>query len=319
MSTMVHGMNAPDDGPETKGKAVLAGGNGLLGRRLADDFAARGFDVVILTRRPDEASVHRQVEWDGRTVGPWAAELEGAVVVNLAGALVDRPASKANIDLLTRSRVEPTEALVQAAAGLAVPPVLWLQMSTLAIYGDAGDTELAEGGAVGVPRPQMTGVAQAWEAAAAGVRADRVVVLRTGIVLDADSPAVDRLVSLTRWGLGGRISSGDQWVSWIHVDDFLEAIRRIVEDPSIDGMVHITAPAPVRNRDMMSSLRAAVGRPWSPPTPAPFVRIGALLMRTDPDLALTGRRCVPKRLLDHGMPFAFDTFDEAIEDLVAHR
>lgn len=297
-------------------KAVLAGGSGLLGRRLADDFADRGFDVVVLTRTPTADSTHRQVGWDGRTVGPWAAELEGAVVVNLAGALVDRRATPANIDLLTRSRVEPTRALVEAVSHLEVPSPLWLQMSTLAIYGDAGEAELVEGSAIGSPRPQMTGVAEAWEAAADGANADRLVVLRTGIVLDADSPAMDRLVGLTRWGLGGRISSGDQWVSWIHVDDFLRAVQRIVDDASIEGVVHITAPQPVRNREMMASLRSAVGRPWSPPTPAPFVHIGALLMRTDPDLALTGRRCVPRRLLDQGMAFEFATFDEAIGDLV---
>lgn len=297
-------------------KVVLAGGSGLLGRRLADDFADRGFEVVVLSRTPAVGSPHRQVGWDGRTVGPWAAELEDAVVVNLAGALVGRRATPASIDLLTRSRVEPTRALVEAAAGLTIRPPLWLQMSTLAIYGDAGEAELVEGSAIGTPRPQMTGVAEAWEAAAVGANADRTVVLRTGIVLDADSPAMDRLVGLTRWGLGGRISTGDQWVSWIHVDDFLAAVRRIVDDAQIEGMVHITAPQPVRNREMMASLRAAVGRPWSPPTPAPFVRIGARLMRTDPDLALTGRRCLPQRLVDDGMVFEFPTFDEAIGDLV---
>ena len=317
------GAGAPDDDHmEVTGnqprppKVVLAGGSGLLGRRLADDFAARGFEVAVLTRTPSASSPHRLCAWDGRTVGDWAAELEGAVVVNLAGALVDRRATAANIDLLTRSRVEPTRALVEAAAAVAVAPPLWLQMSTLAIYGDAGDAELVEGSGIGSPRPQMTGVAQAWEAAVDGARADRLAILRTGIVLDRNAPAMDRLVGLTRWGLGGRIGTGDQWVSWIHVEDFLAAIRRIVDDATIDGMVHITAPSPVRNRDMMASLRSAVGRPWSPPTPASFVRIGARLMRTDPDLALTGRRCIPKRLLDDGMGFEFATFDEAITELV---
>src|SRR5688500_10317198 len=120
-------LNAPS-------RVVLAGGAGALGRRLADAFARRGDEVTILTRSPRADSDHRQVQWDGRTAGSWATELEGATVVNLAGELVDRRPTTKNIQVLTRSRVEPTRALVDAASQLTVPPRLWLQMSTLAIY-----------------------------------------------------------------------------------------------------------------------------------------------------------------------------------------
>src|SRR5262245_41193357 len=125
-------------------KVVLAGGTGALGRRLADDFAARGDEVVVLTRRPASVTSHRAVEWDGRTVGSWGAELRGAVLVNLAGELVDRRPTPANIELLRRSRVEPTLALARAAGALDEPPVVWVQMSTLAIYGNRGDELLDE-------------------------------------------------------------------------------------------------------------------------------------------------------------------------------
>lgn len=120
-------------------KVLIAGGAGGLGRRLAADIADSGDDVVILTRRRRPDIAHRQVEWDGRTVGAWASELAGATVINLAGELVDRRPTTRNIDLLRRSRVEPTRALVSASSKLTKPPVLWLQMSTLAIYGDAGE------------------------------------------------------------------------------------------------------------------------------------------------------------------------------------
>src|SRR5918994_2934777 len=119
-------------------KVVIAGGAGSLGRRLADDCARRGDEVTILTRAPRDGIAHRQVTWDGRTVGPWRAELEGAIVVNFAGELVDKRPTTKNIELLRRSRVEPTRALLEAASTLTTPPSLWLQMSTLAIYGDAG-------------------------------------------------------------------------------------------------------------------------------------------------------------------------------------
>lgn len=106
-------------------KVVLAGGSGSLGRRLAEDFAHHGHDVVILTSARREAIEHRQVVWDGRTVGAWANELNDAVVINLAGALVDRRPTRKNVELLRGSRVEPTRALVEAAASIDAPVRVW--------------------------------------------------------------------------------------------------------------------------------------------------------------------------------------------------
>jgi uncharacterized protein (TIGR01777 family) len=297
-------------------KVVIAGGAGALGRRLADDWARSGDEVTILTRRPREDIAHRQVRWDGRTVGPWSADLKGAIVVNLAGELVDKRPTPRNVDLLRRSRVEPTRALVEAASRLTTPPPLWLQMSSLAIYGDAGQDIVGEDHPVAHGPPQMPGVARPWEEAVEGAAADRLVTMRTGIVLDRGTPAFDRLVQLTKLGLGGRISTGTQWISWIHCADYLSAVRFIRDHHDIDGIVHVTAPNPIQNRDMMAALRKAVGRPWSPPTPRPLVHLGALLMRTDPALALTGRRCAPHRLLDGGFEFAHPTFASAIEELL---
>jgi uncharacterized protein len=296
-------------------KVVIAGGSGSLGRRVADDFAKRDHEVVILTRSTRSDIAHRQVEWDGRTVGAWAPELEGAVLINLAGELVDRRPTKRNIELLRRSRVEPTSALVEAANALDTPLRLWVQMSTLAIYGDAGQEVVEEGYPIADGPPQMAGVARPWEEAARGAGADRQVVLRTSIVLDRGARAFERLTKLTKLGLGGRISRGDQWVSWIHIDDFLAALRFVCDEPKTDGVVHFTSPNPIQNRGMMRELRAALHRPWSPPTPKPVVHTGALLMRTDPALALTGRRCVPRRLLDAGFVFAHPALPSALDDL----
>src|SRR5712692_5531083 len=163
-------------------KVVLAGGTGALGRRIAADLAARGDEVVVLSRGPAWDGPGRLVRWDGVNAGPWAAELAGAALINLAGELVDRRPTAANIGLLTRSRVQPTEALSQAAGGLAEPPAVWIQMSTLAIYGDAGDAVLDEGATPAEGPAQMVGVARAWEAAAAGLPAGRGVLLRRGVV-----------------------------------------------------------------------------------------------------------------------------------------
>jgi uncharacterized protein (TIGR01777 family) len=295
-------------------KVVLAGGSGSLGRRVADHMTRAGADVVVLTRRTRTDLSYRQVAWDGRSVGPWADELDGSVLLNLAGELVDRRPTPDNIALLERSRVEPTSALAQAAAA-GMRPSLWLQMSTLAIYGDAGETVIEDGQPAADGPPQMAGVAKAWERAVENVSADRLVVLRTGIVLDRHTPALDRLTGLARWGLGGRIGGGDQWISWIHIDDFLRALDHLMAAVTITGPVHLTSPNPIRNRDMMSALRHAMHRPWSPPMPKVFVHLGAALMRTDPALALTGRRCIPTRLVETGFEFEHPDFAGALVDL----
>ncbi|UGY93315.1 TIGR01777 family oxidoreductase [Streptomyces gobiensis] len=298
-------------------RVVLAGGTGALGRRIAADLSARGAETVILTRSPRPGGRYRQVAWDGVSVGPWARELEGAALVNLAGELVDRRPTAANVELLTRSRVEPTRALAQAAATLDQQPAVWIQMSTLAIYGDGGDRVLDESAPPADDPPQMAGVARAWEAAAAGVPTGRQVVLRTGIVLDRNTPALDRLAGLVRWGLGGRVGTGQQWVSWLHIADLLAVIRLSLDDPALTGIFHATSPNPVRNAELMATLRQVLRRLPAPPAPAPLVRVGAALLRTDPALALTGRRCVPSRLFDAGFSFAHPHLNPALRELLA--
>jgi uncharacterized protein (TIGR01777 family) len=302
-------------------KIVVAGGSGALGRRLCADLTDRGHEVVVLTRTP-RPGPHRQVAWDGVTVGPWAAELEGAAVVNLAGELVDlRPAAR-NIALLTNSRVAPTLALRAAAEKLDAPVPVWLQASTAAIHGDAGETLIDEDTPPADGPPQMAGVARAWEEAAAGARAERQVVLRTSIAFDRDTPALNRLVRLTRFGLGGRIAGGRQWISWLHIDDWLAIARwslGVEHDaaPPPSGVLLATAPHPVRNAELMATLRRRLHRPPAPPTPEPLLRLGALLLRTDPALALTGRRAVSKRLAEAGFRFRHPHLDGALADLLA--
>jgi uncharacterized protein (TIGR01777 family) len=301
-------------------KIVVAGGSGALGRRLCADLAERGHDVVVLTRSP-RPGPFRQVAWDGVTVGPWAAELAGAAVVNLAGELVDRRPTAANTALLTSSRVQPTLALRAAAEQLDEPVPVWLQASTTAIHGDAGETLVDEDTPPADGPPQMAGVARAWEDAAAGANTLRQVVLRTSIVFDRHTPALDRLVLLTRLGLGGRIATGRQWTSWLHVEDWLAIARWSLgvdapAAPAPSGVLLATSPNPVRNAELMATLRSVLHRPAAPPTPELLVRMGAVLLRTDPALALTGRRAVSARLARAGFEFRHPHLDEALTDLL---
>ena len=294
-------------------KVVIAGGTGTLGRRIADYLASAGHEVAVLTRSPRSGFRCRQLAWDGRTVGQWADELEGAIVINLAGALVDRRPTKRNIELLRTSRVEPTRALVEASR--TNKPALWIQGSSTAIYGDAGEDVITEASEIPSGPPQMPGVAVPWEQAARTANTDRQVIFRMSLVLDRDTPVLDRLSLLVKLGLGGRISTGRQWVSWIHVRDMLRALSFVIEH-EIDGVVNVTSPNPVRNETLMKEFRRRLNRPWSLPAPAPLVKIGVWLMGSDPAIALTGRRCLPERLLEAGFDFEVPDLGLALDDLL---
>lgn len=307
-------------------RVVIAGGTGSLGRRLSADLVASGLEVVVLTRSPREnADGTRYVTWDGRSVGDWAQELDGpgVAVVNLAGKLVDARPTAAGIAELRRSRVEATGALV--AASVQAPRVQrWVQASTTAIWSDAGEQRLTETSPLPAGLPQMTGVARPWEEAAAGANTDHLTLLRTSIVLDADSPAYRRLRLLARFGLGGRVGSGQQWFSWIHHEDWLRITRGALGLPPSagegllslpDGPVVAAAPYPVRNAELMAELRRHVGNPVGLPTPAPLLKLGALALRTDPALALTGRHCTSRVLVAAGFSFRHPTLRGALDAL----
>lgn len=294
-------------------KIVIAGGAGTIGRVLAKHLHAQGSEVVVLSRRNTQVDGARVLVWDGLSVSQtWARELAGAVLINLSGELVDRVPTDSNIQVLENSRVEPTKALAKAAQEFGEPR-LWLQMSTLAIYGDAGDQVLTESSSEASGPRQMAGVARAWEAAAKDAPASRKVILRTAVVLQPGTPALNRLVKITKLFLGGTVASGRQWVSWVDYRDFIRALDFIIGHEKISGIVHVTSPNPVTNKALMQALRKAYRRPWSPPTPAFLIKLGAtLLFRTDPMLALTGRRAVPKKLTENGFKFDVEFIEQAI-------
>ncbi|MGO1165796.1 MAG: epimerase [Janibacter sp.] len=306
-------------------RVVIAGGSGSLGRLLAARLSSLGHDVRIITRRRDPGLPFDQVIWDGRTVGRWSDVLEsddaaGVALVNLAGKLVDVRPTAANVADLRSSRVDSTRALVEASRRLRRPLVTWLQASTTAIWSDAGEQRVTESTPLPDPGlPQMTGVAQPWEAATVGANAEHLVLLRTSIVLDRLAPALQILARLTRAGLGGRVGSGRQWFSWIHHEDWQRvAVAALGLDPQVripDGPLVAAAPHPLRNAELMAALRRHLHRPAAPPTPAPLLRIGAVGLRSDPALALTGRHCTSAVLEEAGFTFTHPDIDSALADI----
>ena len=257
------------------------------------------------------------VQWDAATLGDWVAALDGVdVVVHLAGKRVDCRPTKANIDELIRSRVESVRLVGEAIKLVDKPPSAWVQLSSLAIFADSGDTIIDESSVVPTTGPrQQVEVCRQWEAAFedATIGFRRTVLLRPGIAIGGDGdPASRQLGLLARFGLGGQVGSGAQWVSWIGGEDFFDVLHRAVTDETMSGLYHVTSPVPVQNRDLMGAYRRAVGCRIGFGAPRVLTTIGAWLLGSDPGLALTGRRCIPARLMADGHQFKVTEIDRAV-------
>ncbi len=311
-------------------RVILPGGSGQIGTLLARALTRDGHRVVVLSRPPaGDDQPWRTVVWDGKTLGEWTDELEGAdLVVNLAGYSVDCRYSEANRRRILDSRVDSTRVLGQALAQADDPPRVWLQSSTATIYAHRFDAPNDEAtGILGGDEPDVPDtwrfsidVARSWEEAARATVPDgvRLVLLRSAMVMSPDAGGVfDVLLGLVRRGLGGTSGSGRQYVSWIHADDFVRAIYHLAERDDLSGPVNLAAPHPLPNSDFMRALRQAWGTRIGLPATDWMLEIGALMLRTETELVLKSRRVVPGRLLDSGFAFRFAEWPPAAIDLVA--
>jgi uncharacterized protein (TIGR01777 family) len=303
--------------PDTpKRKIIVAGGTGFLGSALIPDLLRHGYTPIVLTRTPTSGPI-QHVGWDAKNPGPWAEHLDRAhAIVNLVGRTVDCRKTPANKRVILESRLDSVRALAAACQRVPNPPKVWVQAATAHIYGDTADELLTDDASTGVGFAPDVG--RAWESAllSAPLPDIRKVLLRISFVLGQSGGPLRILSRLARLGLGGTVGSGRQYMSWLHVADLNAMILRALATPTMAGTYNATSPHPVTNAEFMHDLRRAVHRPWSPPVPAPVVRLGSLLLRTDPELALLGRRVLPTRLQSECFTFQFPTLPEALADLL---
>lgn len=308
-------------------KIILPGGNGLLGRLLTQALTLEGHTCVVLTRRaqPDANGV-RYLAWDGRTLGPWAAEVDGAdVVINLAGRTVDCRYNEKNLAEMMNSRVDSTRIVGEAIAAAKNPPRVWLQATTATIYGHRYDAPNDEAtGIIGDPPgcPALWGrsvdIGKAWEAtlAAAAAPRTRKVALRIAMVMAPVKKGVfSILLRHCRMGFG-RFGDGRQYVSWIHSHDFVEAVKFLLARDDLAGAVNVCAPGPLPNRDFLDEIHRQIGMPVAIPVPAWMLEIGTFFLRTETELILKSRRVVPGRLQQAGFQFRHPTWAGAAADLL---
>jgi uncharacterized protein len=301
---------------------IIAGGRGFLGQALSDRLVADGHHVLVLTRRRTQggatwSQARGEHGWvpDG-SVGQWAEVLEGAdAVVNLAGESIGGHRWDASRkQAILQSRVRATRSLVLGMAQSKRHPPVLVSSSAQGYYGDRGDEELTEAAAPG--DGFLAGVCWEWETEArkAEPRA-RVVLLRNGLVLAARGGVLSRMLLPFKLFAGGPLGSGRQFVSWIHLDDWVGIAAQAVTNDHVTGPRNLGSPRPVRNREFATALGRALRRPSLMPTPAFALRIAVGEMATP--LLLASTRMVPVGALGDGYRFKYDEAGAALASLLS--
>ncbi len=299
---------------------VVTGGSGFIGRPLCASLCQEGHRVTLLTRRKEEVqpscgSTVTAVEWNGKEAGAWEHGLEGAdAVINLAGApIADARWTDARKRLLTESRVLTTRLLVEALSRRSSKPRTLISASGIGYYGASDDRLLDEGAARG--QGFLANLCLQWEAEAlrAAQLGTRVVILRTGMVLEQDGGALPKMLLPFRLLAGGPIMPGTQWVSWIHRRDHIGLIQWLLATPNVSGPVNAVAPEAVTMNKFCEVLGQVLHRPsWLPlPGFALHVALGEL-----GTLMTTGQRVNPAKALSGGYVFHYPTLEPALRAIV---
>jgi len=297
---------------------LIGGGTGLVGSRLADLLVERGDSVRILSRSPAQVAAHPAFAWDtkAQTIDP--AALEGAThVINLAGAgIADARWSDERKQLIIKSRVSTTKLLQRAIKEHGETVRAYISASAIGYYGNRGDDWLAEEADPG--EGFLSESTQAWEEAVrelAGNTGLRTVMMRTGIALSGEGGALSKMLNTARVGVSGYFGDGEQWYSWIHLDDLCRTYMSALDDEAYEGPINAVAPLPVRNKTFAAALAKALPNP-AVAVPVPAVGI-KLAMGEMAHVVLDSARVSSRRLVDSlGFDFEFATIQPALQDLV---
>jgi len=296
-------------------KVFITGGTGFIGAALCELLAEHHHQVTVLTR--DTAAARKRLGPAIKLVSsPQAVSDDGYdVVVNLAGLpIADRRWSDARKAALHKSRIDLTNQLVDALEGMKDKPKVLLSASAIGYYGDQGEHWVDEDTA---PRAEYTHqLCEAWEQAA--LRAQnigvRVCVLRIGLVVGAGGGFLARMLPPFKVGLGGRLGSGRQWMSWVHRQDVLRMLCYLMEHETLQGPFNGTAPRPVRNAEFSQILGRQLHRPAKVPVPSAALQ---LAMGEMSGLLLTGQRVAPSRLLEAGFEFHYEQLEAALSEALS--
>ena len=311
-AVLAHDLEQRMTTPLTPQRIAITGASGFIASVLIPMLTTEGHTVVPISRGAGTDGI----QWDPErgTLDP--AALEGIdAIIHLAGAgIADRRWTSARKRELRASRTKPTALLARTIASLREPPRVLISMSAVGIYGDAGDSVLTEDTPSGTDF--LSELGREWEAAADPARAAgiRVVHPRMGIVLSPGGGALSKLLLPFRLGVGGRLGSGRQWMSWIAIDDALAGLRHCLADERLSGPVNLTAPQPVTNREFTKALAQVLRRPSLFPVPA-FV-LQAMFGDMAEATLLASQRAVPARLESVGFQFRYPDIRSALRHVL---
>ncbi|WP_054939261.1 TIGR01777 family oxidoreductase [Paenibacillus ihuae] len=296
-------------------KYIICGGSGFIGRELTEYWLAAGHQILLAGRKlPNSKLTHPALSyttWGDLATTPEIAENADALV-NLAGASLSQRWSPSGKKAIMESRLETVSAAGKLIAALQHKPPVILQASAVAIYGTSfNDTFDEDSPARVMDFPSE--VVKTWEAAAdEAYQGVRLIKLRTGVVLGNEGGAFPKMKLPYSLGFGGRIGSGKQWLSWIHLEDIARLIDFCIRTPEITGPVNATAPNPVTNGQFGKMIGKVYHRPHWFPVPAVILKaaVGELS-----EILLEGQRVLPAKAVNHGFTFTYPTLQPALEQL----
>lgn len=295
-------------------RIVIAGASGLIGSALTQALRGAGHEVRRLVRRA-AVSAPDEILWSPAAGEVDVAALRGTdAVINLAGENVGHRWTPRRRERIVRSRVDSTRTLVAALSQLSPKPAVFLSASAAGFYGDHGDETLTEASPIG--HGFLPEVCLAWETHAEGASRQgvRTVLLRFGIVLSRDGGALARMLPLFRLGLGGRLGSGRQWMSWVSLDDVVGIVEHALRDARYAGPMNVVAPSAVTNADFTATLARVLRRPALLPAPAWGLRL--VFGDMAEEALLASQRVLPRRLSEAGYAFRHPTLESALRAVV---
>ncbi|SDM12268.1 hypothetical protein SAMN05661010_03412 [Modicisalibacter muralis] len=291
-------------------RILITGGSGFVGRLLCQRLHRDGHRLLVVSRTPDKARQHLPAGSDIRARVLDFSDESPEAIVNLAGEpIAGKRWGKAQKTRLVESRLTMTSELVTLCQRMPTPPGVVISGSAMGYYGDQGQNEVDE---QTPPNDEFAHrLCAQWEAAAREAEHSgmRVALIRTGLVLDADGGALQKMLPPFKLGLGGRIGDGRQFMPWIHREDLVRIIEFLLERESLDGPFNASAPQPVTNAEFSRALAQHLNRPAMLPMPAPVLKLALGEMSR---LLLTGADMRPRRLEGAGFTFNYPTLDEAL-------
>jgi uncharacterized protein len=290
-------------------KILITGASGFIGRHLVQNLASNGHELVLFSHYTSPPSGHPTIHSLDELSG---THEDFDAVINLAGApIMGRPWTSARKDVLWKSRVSFTQALVASLGQMKKPPGIFLSGSAIGIYGDHAAERLDESSATGGGFGHT--LCAAWESAALDARhfGARTALLRTGLVIGSGGGFLEPMARSFRLGLGGPIGDGQQWMSWIHIDDHIRLMRHLLDQNHAEGIYNLTAPQPVTNAVFTETLAQVLRRPAFLRMPAKFLKI---LLGEMAGLLLESQRVIPERAIKEGFSFSYSELEPALKN-----